>query len=676
MVRQPRYRTTTAIAGLVVWLLASAPLPAQVEVDLSTRSLAVGEELTYVIRLDYEEPDDVVVPDVEVAGLRFVEGPNIRPVLQTGFTERSRQVEIRLGFVAERPGRYVIEPIQLDVAGQIFETPPKLVEIGERGARERVPFLARWRVPDAPLYAGEGRAVYLEIYNVDDYIYPSDVTVQPPSGAIFEEVQGLGKIGQRTVDGVTLFDIPVAVFMVTPSAPGEVQLEAARVEWEGLSATAPPATMIALSPPESIDSSGAVGSFVLAAELSQRTIAATETTLLTLRLEGTGNLHFLQMPSLELNGFRIEGDEAERRLTPVVRGYDGYRKVSYELRPTGSGTGTISVEPFPYLEWSTGRVVRTQLPDFVVEVTPVKEPVTDEGPAVPFNLLSAEEIASLEPANLYHNPLSYGMLAPGLLFLVFRRLWKRHGAAGSVLLVFMALFLSAAADHLPWTEINRALELYANGDPESALHEFESASREAPDSPGINLNLAILYFQQGDMGRSVYSAREALRLNPNSRTIRETQELIERGAGLERSVPPKQIVHPDTIFFALVGVVNLFFVALSFGLSRRKGIVVIGTILLGVMVLSLAVGLGLAVKANNDQLAVVLEPLSLRRIPSESAESWLDLPVGTAVEPIGEEGGYVLVRTDLGLEGWAPQSHMLWLENPVLPLLRYQTPGM
>jgi hypothetical protein len=71
-----------------------------------------------------------------------------------------------------------------------------------------------------------------------------------------------------------------------------------------------------------------------------------------------------------------------------------------------------------------------------------------------------------------------------------------------------------------------------------------------------------------------------------------------------------------------------------------------------------------------------MKPLSLRRIPSETAESWLDLPAGTAVEPIGEESGHVLVRTDLGLEGWAPLLQILWRENPALPLLRYRTPGM
>lgn len=673
MVCQPGRRTAGAIAGLVVWLtVATAASHAQVEAEVSDRSLVVGEGFTLVIRLDYEEPDDVVVPEITLPGLRLADGPNIRPITRSAAAGRSRLVEIRLGFVAEQAGRYVIEPIPIRVAGQVFETPPKLVEVSERGSRDRVPFRARWVVPDAPFYAGEGRAVYLEIYNVDDYVYPSEIIVQAPERAIFEEVQGLGMIGQRVVDGVTLFRIPVAVFMLTPSGPGAVQLEPARVDWEGQSATAPRTLVTALAPPQAIETSGAVGSFTLSAVLDADTLAATETTALTLRLEGEGNLHFLELPALRLNGFRVEGEEELQRLSPVDRGYSGYREIRYELRPTGPGASSVQVEPFAYLEWSTGRVFRTQVPEFTVEVTPVKEPVTEEGPAVSFSPMSAVEIVSVEPVNWYRNPLSYGLLVPGLLFLVSRRIWRRHGAATSLVLLAGLLFVSAATDNLPLETIERGLRRYAEGDLTAALHAFESASRAAPESPGIQHNLAILYFQKGDIGRSVYAVREAIRFAPGSSGIRSTALLIERTAGLERTVPPLHLVHPDTLFFALAVAVNLFFVGLSLVQSRHRGVFAIVTILLGVVVAALIVGLAMSVSAHDEQVAVALNHLSLRRIPSSTAESWLELPPGTAVERMGREGGFVLVRSDLGLEGWAPLSDLLWPGNPALGVLRYR----
>ena len=272
--------------------------------------------------------------------------------------------------------------------------------------------------------------------------------------------------------------------------------------------------------------------------------------------------------------------------------------------------------------------------------------------------------------------MSYGLFAPGLLILLALRIWKRRGSKTTLIALAAFLFVAAASDNLPWTEINRALELYDAGDLTSAIHAFEDVSRRAPESPGIQHNLAVLYYQQGDIGRSVYAAREAVRLNPSSGRIRDTQLLIERAAGLERSVPPRHIVHPDLIFGALAGVVNVFFILLAFlgkpkGL-RRAGLLAIGQILLGVIAVALVVGLVMAASVQQDQVGVVLNELSLRRIPSHMAESWLNLPAGTAVDLITQKDGFVLVRTDLGLEGWVNMHSILWPRNPAISILRYR----
>ncbi|MEE8441376.1 MAG: tetratricopeptide repeat protein [Spirochaetia bacterium] len=679
MVRESGNRIARSAAGLVVglFLLASGVGHAQVQVELSRTSLSVGERFIYDIQIDHEDPNDVVIPEVTFPGFRLVEGPSVRPATRISADQRSRIVAIRLGFEAVEPGRYVLDPVLIEVAGQVFQTPPRLMEVGPRGARDQVPFLARWVVPEDPLFVGESRAVSLEIYNADDFVYPSKITVQAPNQAIFEEVQGLGSIGRMVVDGVTLYEIPVAVFMVTPSAAGAIRMESAGVEWEGLTATAPSVSMTVVDAPLAIAASGAVGRFSLSASVDSSTISATETVLLTVRLDGAGNLHFLQLPEITIEGFLVESEERDERLLPSDNGYSGHIEVRFTLRPIGTGTGRVTIGEFAHFDRFLNRVVRTKIPGFEVQITSVKEPVTDAGQEFSFELLRSDQIASVEPRNWYRNPTSYGLFAPGLLVLLAFRIWKRRGSQITLIGLAAFVFVAAASDDLPWTDINRALELYDAGDLTGAIHAFQDASRRAPESPGIQHNLAVLYYQQGDIGRSVYAAREAVRQNPSSERIRDTQLLIERAAGLDRSVSPRHIVHPDLIFGALAGAANLFFVFLAFpgkpnGL-RRAGLLAIGRILLGVITVALVIGLVMAARVHENQVGVALAELSLRRIPSQAAESWLNLAAGTAVDLITQKDGFVLVRTDLGLEGWVNMDSILWPQNPAISVLRYRS---
>lgn len=677
MVRKSRDRVRRTARGLVaLLLLLPAFLHAQVDVELSTRRLAVGERFTYEIRIDYEEPEDVSVPDVSFPGFRLVDGPSLRPVIRTTGSERTRIVEVRLAFEAVRAGRYVLEPIRLSVAGQQFETPARLVEVGERGARENVPFLARWVVPRAPLVVGEAAAVTLEIYNSREFVYPSAITVSTPENAIFEEVQGLGENAQRIVDGVTLYEIPVAVFMVTPSAGENLRLESAVVEWEELSATAPASDIPVIEAPDEIAASGAVGEFVISAELSATSISQAETVELGVRLSGTGNLHFLQMPEVTLDGFVIDDELRDERLAPAISGYTGYIEETLILRPDGAGTGRVAVEPFTYLDTGRNRVVTSRLPEFDLAVTPVKEPDLGESTDLSFSLLNAEEISSIEPRDWYRRAESYGLFAPGILAFIVLRLWKRKSAKGAIVALVALMLLGAAATDLPWADINRGLDTYEAGNFRASLHSFERAARHSPSSPGIQHNLSVLYFQRGDIGRSVFAAREAVRLNPSAGLLRNTLALVEGAAGLDSSVPGRHLVHPDLVFGALLVATNMLLVLLALrtgGLRpRRTALIAIGRILSMVVVIGLTVGLVVAVRTHSHQVGVVLDDLSLQRIPSETAESWLELPAGTAVEVVAEEGGFVLVRTDLGLEGWVPLERLLWRDNPALDILRYR----
>jgi hypothetical protein len=155
---------------------------------------------------------------------------------------------------------------------------------------------------------------------------------------------------------------------------------------------------------------------------------------------------------------------------------------------------------------------------------------------------------------------------------------------------------------------------------------------------------------------------------------------VEDTAGLGRSVPVPHIFHPDLVFLLLAVAVNLLCLLIAFvgGSSRikRSGVVAIGRILLAAVVLVLVAGLAITAARRESQVGVVLGEIALRRIPSESAESWLEVASGTAVDIVARKDDFVLVRTDLGLEGWVPMGSLLWPANPAIEDLRYRAPAL
>jgi tetratricopeptide (TPR) repeat protein len=676
MVRKPRDRRHIRRPRLVVALtlvFASASVSAQVVTELSDRSLAVGERLTYTLTIDHEEPADVTPGEVEFDGLRLIDGPTVRPVTILGDAERARAVEIRYTFQAAEAGRFILPPQTVVVAGQEYQTAERLVEIGERSNRSRVPYRARWTSSFDTLVVGQAVAVYLEVYNAVEYAYPNSLNVPVPPTAIMEEVAGLGTIEQSELDGVTLLTIPVAAFMLTPSAEGQVTLPAVPIVTGALEATAPELRIPVVAPPDSVTASGAVGDFHASVMIDSDSLAVGESANLVVRVEGTGNLHVLSMPEATFTGFVVEDDRRNTQFVPTDSGYSGYAEQLYVIRPEPANEYGIEVAPFVSYNAATGSVDRYNLTVSVPTVAEIRQPPAAEGEITGSALLDPTEIRSLERTNWYRRPEFYGWLSPGILFLIARRLWKRRNAAAVLIVaVSMALFVQARGDNLPWEEIERGNASYAEDDLEGAVTAYEAAARLAGESAGIQHNLAILYYQLDDIPRAVYAAREAIRLVPGAASLRETLRRIETGAGLDRTVPPPHHVHPDLFFVVLALAVNAIFIVAALARRPWRGRVTIAQITLMIVVLSSVAGISVAAVRHQHQLGVLRTDYLLRRIPRADSDGWLLVSAGTAVEVVAREGTMVLARNVLGLEGWIDETEVLWPGNPGIDVVRYR----
>lgn len=673
MVRKQGRRAAWRRAGLVAVLLVLAqPVLSQISTRVSDRFLLVGEQLTYVILIDHEEPSDVSVRSPVFDGLRLVDGPSIRPVQGFAGGSADRSVEVRFVFVATEPGRYVLPAVPVAVAGQSYLTPRHLLEVSTTRDRDSVPFGARWTGPSGPLLEGQSVVYALEIFNVREFLYPDTVVLGQAQRAILEEVQGLGDISRVQIDGVDLYTIPVAVFMVTATDAGSFLLPSVTIGSGPVRVTVP-AQSISVDPlPEPVVGTGAVGRFEYTVTADPPSVPVGETIVVTQRVTGTGNLHFLTVPEIEVTGFQIADRQTRSQLLPRQDGYSGQIEQVVTLRALADGPHRIQVPAFASIRPESRQIAREPDQTLTPHVTPLREPVGQTGDEQPLEPLSPDQMQSVDRRVWFDSPLSYGWFVPGLLFLIATRLWKRSSAL--LLLAAAGLLLTdAVPDPTLYERAGEALTLYGEGDIEGAVAVLEDTHRLVRPTASLEHNLSVLYFKLGDIPRSVYAAREAIRLAPRNEIMRELLVLIEASSDIGRSIAPRHLIHPDLFFAALAVAVNLLFVQVALTLRKRNALLLVGQLVAGILIVVSFAGLAITVSLHNEQLAVVREEYDLRRIPSDESQGWLIVNDGTAVEVVALQTDFALVRTAVGLQGWVRADQLIWSGTPEFDQIRYRT---
>ncbi|NBF39958.1 MAG: hypothetical protein GVY14_06035 [Spirochaetes bacterium] len=662
-------RLVAGLALLAVTLIAPHALPAQEELDSTVEPsrITVGDRFSLVIRasdlpideLSLEEPD---YPET----ITKLSGASIVEAEQTGFPGLGRRrIEIEIPFRAEAAGRVILEPIQLtDRQGATWQTERHLVEIGLSSADSRVPFDAAWHLPAETVYEGQTVPVYLEIEKATSFSFPGTIDVEPPTGAVFEEVQGLGSVASEVVSGVELLRYPVATFLMTPSGPGELRIPSALVG-RGEMARRAEARVVNVQPlPEEVRTTLAVGTYRFSAELSDTVLTEGDTTVLTMRAEGTGNLDFFRFPAVDAGEMTVGSVGEQSEVAPVAAGLVGSRELRLRVAPREPGEHEIVVERFYWLDPDTGRT-RSQGPyRFTLDVQAAEATVAQARESTPFGPLELSEIQRVQPVEMYRIPAFYLLFLPPLLLIVLS--WagvtaKRTGMV-TLLVVPFALVLVAAAPvrDLPEEEIELSVSALDGGRLAEAMWRLETLHEDYPRSPGILYNLGYAAYLADERGQSVYALREALRIRPMFEDARAGLTWVEDQYGLDRQVEVKARFHPDVALVALF-VLAYLSGGLAFVLKRggdaRYAIGFISTLLL---MIAAGVLMVYAVHGASRPTAVVQQQeAALKQVPVAEAKQWLTLPAGTAVEPLDQYADYRLIRTGFGVEGWMDENMLL-----------------
>jgi tetratricopeptide (TPR) repeat protein len=595
---------------------------------------------------------------------RLVAGPNISAFLlhdpETGLS-RPRTL-VSYTFRALRPGRSLIGPFAYGIRGSDFSTAGTILEISRAGD-SAVPFDLEWQLPAGEIYEGQSVTALLEMSGLEAITVPETISVSKPAGALFEEVSGLGGISSSGAGGRELYRMAVSSWMLTPPSAGTLILPPARVRALGLVVDSLPRTITVRRLPPEVKLTGAVGRFTVSARADAEEIFLGESLNLVFRVQGEGNLNYLQPPPLKFEDILITGQETASNFEAFDSGYRGWREWSFRLSPQKAGIFSLKIPAFPWFD-PESRSVRTSTE--ISLQTRVRARHNDEIPpaAEERKILRSRDVEACEPWDLYEKPYLYALIFPAGFFFV-RALLRtgKKSALGVPSAVLVCLCLLGAADassrKAGLALVDQGAAAYDSENYGEAERLFREALAGLPRSPGIYFNLGLVRAELADTAGSVFWLRKAVFRAPSAALIREKLKRFEKTRGIAHAAPTP-VVHPDVFFaFFLSALCAACF--LPFFVKKRTSLFVCLALLLAVLGFSAGGAVWQASLRGRDW-AVLRDGASLRKIPLSEASEWISLAEGTALDVESRSGNFVLVSTGSGIRGWIDTGN-LWFNT-------------
>ncbi|MDR3200620.1 MAG: BatD family protein [Spirochaetales bacterium] len=630
---------------------------------LSPRLPAEGQTFTLTILVPHANAAEVQAAEEGFPdSIALVSGPNISPVTMNGETETQRQfTQLRYTFRARRAGRSVLEPIAFRVRGTEFFTQDMILEIS-RSRDSLVPFDLVWRPLADEVYEGQSVAALLEMRGLAEITVPEALSVPKPAGALFEEVKALGGISSVSAGGREIYSMAVSSWMLTPSASGRVILPPARVKALGLTLDCAPRAIIVRGLPPEVKSTGAVGKLKVKVWTDREEVFQGETVSLFFRVTGEGNLNYLQPPELGFEDILITGRETTQEIEPFDFGYRGWVQWVFRLSPQKAGAFSLRIPAFSWMNPETHGVETFRGMSLRARVlarqntAEISEPGRRE-------ILRSWDVEACEPWDVYARPYMYAFIIP-CAFLFARgiprvRKKNRTALAGALLVSLFLLGAAGARDAAreeAFSRVDLGAAAYDSGDYAEADRLFTLASEDLPGSPGVYYNLGLTREALRDAAGSVFWLRKAVFRNPSAAFIGDRLREAEKTFGVTHAVSAPRI-HPD-VFFAVFAAVIFTAAVLPWFIRKRT---ILFACLTALFLAAAFSGGGMAWQAASleREWAVVASGGSpLRKIPLPEASEWLELAEGTAIDIVSRSGGFVLVSTGSGIEGWMEEDSL------------------
>jgi hypothetical protein len=401
-----------ALAAVALGVVATSGFPASFTLrsEVDARKIGVEDQLQLTVTLEGSAaPQDVPAP--ALINLRVVGGPSqsTQVSIINGRMSQSRSltwvlqpravgkaevgavtvgdqrapavaIEVVAGSIRPREEQRRASPFALDP----FSQDPFEDLFGRRRGRTEEPKLLLEAVPSrSRLRVGEPLVLTYQLYT---QVSVSDMQfTDAPQYAGFwvedlERPQVAPSGEAASVGGEPYRRFPVLRKLLFPTKAGKLTIPAATmrigIPSQGffdtggvVERTTKPVTVTVDPLPENPGFSGAVGRFRASASLDRDTVPLGEAATLRFRVEGTGNLKWIdRAPEVRVQGAKVYPPQAKSDLQATSDGIRGSRTWEFVVVPETSGTVEVPSLPFSYFDASGGRIVTSETAPLTLRV--------------------------------------------------------------------------------------------------------------------------------------------------------------------------------------------------------------------------------------------------------------------------------------------------------------------
>lgn len=218
-------------------------------------------------------------------------------------------------------------------------------------------------------------------------------------------------------------------------------------------------------------------------------------------------------------------------------------------------------------------------------------------------------------------------------------------------------------------DMQKASELYTQGDFQGAVDEYESILTSGQESATLYYNLGNSYFRLGQNTKAILSYERALKIDPTDDDIRHNLEFAKERTVDKIDVPEvmflerwwggvRNLASSDTWAYASIGIFALFIAALlgyifakSLGLKKASFSVAVVALFFSVVSLTLAAQQN-KIQTDNSHAIILAQTVTIKSTPDASGTDLFILHEGTKVQIIEYVGSWAEITTEDGSKGW------------------------
>lgn len=401
-------------------MLAGLSFAQDVKLEVYAPSLvAVGEQfrLTYSIN---KQPTSLTPPEIKnfeiLAGPSSSHSTSVQVI--NGKVSQSETISYTYILVANKEGKFAIDPATAVVSGQEIKSNPVTIEVIKQanssqqqpqgqGDEPREQAQTRDDLPNSELfvsvdvnrrstYLGEPIVATLKIYTRVSIANFEDLKFPPFNGFWSQEIETISNIEfQRENVNGKIYNVGIIKkYLLFPQKNKNLEIDPfelvvlyqqrvnrsqsifddffGSVETYRKKLVSKPITINVMDLPANAPESfkGGVGHFKLEPSLDKKTVKTNEAITLKLKISGSGNIKLIDSPKIEFpEGFEVYDPKTTDKITTTADGASGYKLFEYVAIPRSPGNFTIPPIEFCYFDPSKAQYVTLKSQEYSIRVS-------------------------------------------------------------------------------------------------------------------------------------------------------------------------------------------------------------------------------------------------------------------------------------------------------------------